>query len=88
MVSGRRDSAPLQPASTVLTFLRPASSRQGSRCQASQSRQSRPLSTKSEAVPAEGVACLTLHRPAAPGETLGHRAEPALGRKGYLAGLS
>ena len=26
-----------------------------------------PLSTKSEAVPAEGVARLTLHRPAAPG---------------------
>ena len=67
MVSGRRGSAPLQPASTVQTFLRPASSRQGSRCQASQAGQSRPLSTKSEAVPAEGVACLTLHRPAAPG---------------------
>lgn len=71
----RKETALLVPVPTLLTFLCAASFSQGSLCQLSQERPetaeswllaARLLSTKSEAVPAEGVARLTLHRPENP----------------------
>lgn len=69
-----------------------ASSSQGSLCRSSQKkprrsrRRRRLLSTKSEAVPAEGVVRLTLHRPEAQKGNSSHKKAPVVGK--YLAGLS
>lgn len=49
--------------------------------------QRRLLSTKSEAVPAEGVVRLTLHRPEAQKGNSSNKKAPVV-RKSYLAGLS
>lgn len=61
VLEARKEAVLLLSVSTLQTFLCAASSSQGSLCQSSPEKRS----TKSEAVPAEGVARLTLCRPEA-----------------------
>lgn len=80
----RKEAALLLPVSTVLTLsVLPPPAR--APCVGQARSQRRLLSTKSEAVPAEGVVHLTLHRPEAQKGNGSHKKAPAVGKSIWLA---